>query len=179
LAARPEGLSERDTAPDAGHGFSLRQQPLQGFQWGDYTAKPGHDYTYRIVALGGTPAALNETVDASVDVSSEAEDDGIHGVWFNRGVAGSQAFVKRFGQYTPPGGADETHPALAWLSRGLGEAFLRFVGQAIDNQWGLRGAFYEFTWHTGLVALAAAAQRGRGRAAGGPWTRPRQTAVRT
>jgi hypothetical protein len=95
-----------------------------------------------------------------VDVSSEAEDDGIHGVWFNRGVAGSQAFVKRFGQYTPPVGADETHPAFAWLSRGLGEAFVRFVGQATDNQWGLRGAFYEFTWHTGLRALAAAAQRG-------------------
>ena len=104
---------------------------------------------------------------------------GTPSVWFNRGVAGSQAFVKRFGQYTPPGGADETHPAFAWLSRGLGEAFVRFVGQAIDNQWGLRGAFYEFTWHTGLVALAAAAQRGRGCAAGGPWTRPRQTAVRT
>ena len=146
--------------PTSGMDFSFRQQPLQGFQWGDYTAKPGHDYTYRIVALGGTPAALTEIAEASVDVSSEAEDDGIHGVWFNRGVAGSQAFVKRFGQYTPPVGADETHPAFGWLSRGLGEAFVRFVGQATDNQWGLRGAFYEFTWQTGLVALAAAAQGG-------------------
>jgi hypothetical protein len=49
---------------------------------GDYTAKPGDDYTYRIVALGGTPGALIETAEASVDVSSEVEDDGIHGVWF-------------------------------------------------------------------------------------------------
>ncbi len=35
--------------PVAGENYSLRDQPLQGFQWGDYTAKPEHDYTYRVV----------------------------------------------------------------------------------------------------------------------------------
>jgi hypothetical protein len=95
-----------------------------------------------------------------VDVRTEAEDDGRHGIWFNRGVAGSQAFVKRFGQYTPPVGASEEHPAFAWLSRGLGEAFVRFAGRADGPEWGLRGAFYEFTWRTGLAALAAARDAG-------------------
>ena len=93
-------------------------------------------------------------------MTTEAEDDGHHGVWFNRGVAGSQAFVKRFGQYTPPVDAGEDHPAFAWLSRGLGEAFRAFVDRAVDGEWGLRGAFYEFTWATGLDALAAAVGRG-------------------
>ncbi|HST65232.1 MAG TPA: phospholipase D-like domain-containing protein [Mycobacteriales bacterium] len=146
--------------PGPGMDFSLRDHPLQGFQWGDYTAKPEHDYTYRVVAWGGAPGALAPLADVSVDVRTEAEDDGTHGIWFNRGVAGSQAYVKRFGTYTPPVGAGEDHPAFAWLSRGLGEAFTRFVGRASGPGWGLRGAFYEFTWATGLRALAAAATAG-------------------
>ena len=146
--------------PTAGMDFSLHKHPVQGFQWGDYTAKPEHEYTYRVVALGGRPGALVELAEAAVDVRTEAEDDGVHGIWFNRGVAGSQAFVRRFGQYTPPVDADEDHPAFAWLSRGLGEAFLRFVGRAADQRWGLRGAFYELTWQRGLAAMATALANG-------------------
>jgi PLD-like domain len=146
--------------PGPGMDFSLRDHPIQGFQWGDYTAKPEHDYSYRVVAWGGAPGALVPLADVSVDVRTEAEDDGTHGIWFNRGVAGSQAYVKRFGTYTPPVGAGEEHPAFAWLSRGLGEAFTRFVARASGPGWGLRGAFYEFTWATGLAALAAARTAG-------------------
>lgn len=146
--------------PGPGMDFSLRDHPIQGFQWGDYTAKPEHDYTYRLVAWGGAPGALVPLAEVSVDVRTEAEDDGAHGIWFNRGVAGSQAYVKRFGTFTPPVGASEDHPAFAWLSRGLGEAFTRFVGRATGPGWGLRGAFYEFTWATGLDALAAARAAG-------------------
>lgn len=146
--------------PGPGMDFSLRDHPIQGFQWGDYTAKPEHDYTYRVVAWGGTPGALVPLAEVSVDARTEAEDDGRHGIWFNRGVAGSQAYVKRFGTYTPPVGAGEDHPAFAWLSRGLGEAFTRFAGRATGPGWGLRGAFYEFTWATGLAALAAAGAAG-------------------
>lgn len=146
--------------PGVGMDFSLRDHPVQGFSWGDYTAKPAHDYTYRVVAWGGTPGALTPLAEVSVDVRTEVEDDGRHGIWFNRGVAGSQAFVKRFGQFTPPVGASEDHPAFAWLSRGLGEAFVRFVQRATGPEWGLRGAFYEFTWQTGLHALATAVQQG-------------------
>ena len=146
--------------PTPGMDLSLGQHPVQGFQWGDYTAKPQHRYTYTVVAFGGRPGALRGLAEVRVDVRTEAEDDGRHGIWFNRGVAGSQAFVKRFGHYTPPVDAGEDHPAFRWLSRGLGEAFVRFVRRAEDSSWGLRGAFYEFTWRTGLDALAAAAARG-------------------
>ena len=27
---------------------SLRSHPVQGFTWSDFTAKPGHEYTYRV-----------------------------------------------------------------------------------------------------------------------------------
>ncbi len=146
--------------PGAGMDFSLRTHPVQGFQWGDYTARPDHDYSYRVVAWGGRPGRLEQLTAATVRIGTEAEDDGRHGIWFNRGVAGSQAYVKRFGAAAPPAGADESHPAFAWLSRGLGEAFVATVAGAADSRWGLRGAFYEFTWATGLRALAEAAARG-------------------
>ena len=91
--------------------FSLRDHPIQGFQWGDYTAKPEHDYTYRVVAWGGTPGALTPLADVRVDVRTEAEDDGRHGIWFNRGrrrLAGVREAVRAVhpagrGERGPPG----------------------------------------------------------------------------
>ena len=44
--------------PSPGMDFSLRDHPVQGFQWGDYTAKPDHEYTYDVVAWTGAAAAL-------------------------------------------------------------------------------------------------------------------------
>lgn len=146
--------------PPPGSDWSTRDHPIQGFQWGDYTAKPGRTYTYAVTALGGPPAAPTELASASVRVRTEVEDDGVHGVWFNRGVAGSQAFAKRFAGYLPAQGEDEQAPAMVWLSRGLGEAFVAFCAEAAGPGFGLRGAFYEFTWGTGLRALAAARDRG-------------------
>lgn len=146
--------------PPPGSDWSTREHPIQSFQWGDYTAKPGRTYTYAVVALGGSPSTLTELATASVRVRTEVEDDGVHGVWFNRGVAGSQAFAKRFAGYRPSRTEDEDSPAMVWLSRGLGEAFVAFCAEAAGPGFGLRGAFYEFTWGTGLSALAAARDRG-------------------
>jgi hypothetical protein len=146
--------------PVPGQVYSTREHPIQGFQWGDYTAKPNHSYTYTVVALGGTPAALTEMRAASLKVQTEKEDDGHHGIWFNRGVAGSQAYARKFPGYVPPADGSEDDAAFQWLSRGLGEAFTAFCGLAADSRWGLRGAFYEFTWGNGLAAFAAARDRG-------------------
>ncbi|MBL8929175.1 MAG: hypothetical protein JNL54_03515 [Kineosporiaceae bacterium] len=146
--------------PPPGSEHSTREHPIQAFQWGDYSAKPDHDYTYEISALGGAPGALVPLATVAVSVSTESEDDGLHGVWFNRGVAGSQAFVRRFPDFVPGSDLPEDHPVMVWLSRGLGEAFVAFCEQALGPGWGLRGAFYEFTWRAGLSALAAARERG-------------------
>ncbi|MFH8251998.1 phospholipase D-like domain-containing protein [Microbacterium sp. B2969] len=145
--------------PAPGQNYSLRRQPVQGFQWGDYTAKPGRTYTYRVALLHAPVAAPTIGAFVDVTVTTELEDDGVHGVWFNRGVAGSQAWNAKFG---PP--SEElkkpTSSAWAWLSRGLGEAFLATVGSAADASWAIHGAFYEFTWTEALDAFAAAAARG-------------------
>ena len=49
---------------------------------------------------------------------------------------------------------------MVWLSRGLGEALLGFVGEAVDDEWSLRGALYEFTWGRARQAFGAARDRG-------------------
>lgn len=146
--------------PAPGSDWSTRDHPVQGFQWGDYSAKPGHDYTYTVSSLGGPVQAPPVLASCAVRVRAEVEDDGVHGVWFNRGVAGSQAFARRFGGWLPGADPDESDPAMVWLSRGLAEAFRAFVAEAADDAWSLHGAFYELTWDAGLEALAAARDRG-------------------
>jgi phosphatidylserine/phosphatidylglycerophosphate/cardiolipin synthase-like enzyme len=146
--------------PPPGSDWPTNEHPVQGFQWGDYAARPGHVYTYAVSAVGGSAAAPVLTATVSLEVRTEVEDDGEHGVWFNRGVAGSQAFARQFAGWVPTSTPDESHPAMVWLSRGLGEALLAFVGEALDGGWSLRGAFYEFTWGRGLEAFAAARDRG-------------------
>ena len=37
---------------------STEHHPIQGFFWGDFTTRYGHEYTYRIVAMRGKPGAL-------------------------------------------------------------------------------------------------------------------------
>ena len=61
--------------------YSSEQHPLQDFQWSDYVAEPGHQYTYVITALKGD--ALNPQSHASVDldVHTEHPKDGIHDVF--------------------------------------------------------------------------------------------------
>lgn len=146
--------------PPPGSTYSTFEHPVQGFQWGDYTAKPGHVYDYRVTAMRGRPGALVAGAPVRLRVHTEIEDDGRHGIWFNRGVAGSQAFAQRFPDFIPGRALDDRHPAMVWLSRGLGEAFVQFCAEAIGAGWGLRGAFYELTWDGGLAALTQARDRG-------------------
>jgi phosphatidylserine/phosphatidylglycerophosphate/cardiolipin synthase-like enzyme len=146
--------------PPPGSDWPTNAHPVQGFQWGDYAAKPGHHYTYAVSALGGPPSAPVATATVSLTVRTEVEDDGEHGVWFNRGVAGSQAFARQFAGWVPTSTPDETHPAMTWLSRGLGEALLAFCAEAQDDEWSIHGALYELTWGRALQAFGAARDRG-------------------
>lgn len=139
-----------------GSTYSTRHHPVQGFGWSDYTAKPGHRYTYRIEALTGPPEGLSVANQAQVTVSTESPDDGSHDVYFNRGVAASQAYARRFGNRSP----DEVgQPAFEWLSRGLAEAIVGFIEAARPGD-GLRVAAYEFYSQPVLGALKAAVDRG-------------------
>ncbi len=133
--------------PNPAQQYSTQDHPIQSFYWGDYSAKPGHQYTYRIVPRYGTPKNLvdHPGVEASVEISTSDPSQSTHGVFFNRGAAASQAYVRKFGQSPDRLPPQQRELALQWLSRGLLEAIIAFIGQASSAQFALRAAVYEFT----------------------------------
>lgn len=134
---------------------STEHHPIQGFFWGDFTTRYGHEYTYRIVAMRGKPGALRASETVEIRIATEKEDEGQHAVYFNRGVAGSQAYVRKFGDRRP---ADvPNRAAFQWLSRGLFRAMLDFIHQANGPDWGLRVAAYELQQGAVLNAFREAA----------------------
>ncbi|MBV9653708.1 MAG: hypothetical protein JOZ42_04000 [Acetobacteraceae bacterium] len=153
-----------DTQPPLSPGgdASSHEQPYQSFQWADYSAKPDHHYTYTIIAMQGRPGALEDGPKLTLDVTTEAEwsDDPErepHSVFFNRAAIASQEYARRFQNKSP----DEVgSPAFDWLSRGLAEAVVSFIGEAKGAGFGLRVAIYEFQLPLILDALRAAADRG-------------------
>lgn len=149
--------------PVPGEQYPLYEHPVQTFRWADYTAKPEHDYIYEIVPMYGKPKFLVEGPTAKIAISTEPESaaTAAHEVYFNRGVAGSQAYARRFGNITPDKlPAAEQQQALAWLSRGLEEAILAFIQRARDGAFSLRAAVYEFNHEPVLKAFKDAHQRG-------------------
>jgi phosphatidylserine/phosphatidylglycerophosphate/cardiolipin synthase-like enzyme len=144
--------------PDPKTLYSTRDHPMQTFYWSDYTAKPGHDYTYRFVPRYGAPKNLQDRdgVEATIDISTSDPTQGTHGVYFNRGVAASQAYANKF--ELPPNklSGEKQAEALQWLSRGLVEAILAFIGQASSPGQALRAAVYEFTQPDVLAAFKKA-----------------------
>jgi phosphatidylserine/phosphatidylglycerophosphate/cardiolipin synthase-like enzyme len=139
--------------------YTTNQHPIQGMWWGDYSAKPAHNYRYTIVPLYGTPGALTHLEQRSVQIelTTNDPDTGTHRVYFNRGVAASQAYTNKFGhspnELTDPA---QKAAALAWLSRGLHEALCAFITDDASPQLALRAAVYEFTEPTVLAAFAQA-----------------------
>ncbi|MCA9200394.1 MAG: hypothetical protein KDA87_22795 [Planctomycetales bacterium] len=150
-------FAETDPGFVAGSTYSTRQHPIQGFSWSDYSAKPGHDYTYRVEAVFGTPTDLRSEARVQVRISTESPEGGDHDVYFNRGVAASQAYARRFGNRRPDEVGDA---AFAWLSRGLYEATEGFIESAVDSSYQLRVAAYEFHYKPVLQTLKAAKHRG-------------------
>lgn len=136
---------------------STWKNPIQDFQWGDYTAKPGYKYTYLVRPTYGTPKKLRHDPGVALTISTEDEDEGVHAVFFNRAAAGSQAYARKFGNVSPDVVGP---PALKWLSRGLLEAMIRFIRQAKGKRWGLRASMYEFNYIPVLQAFKKAIDRG-------------------
>lgn len=169
-------FEETDPMPAPGSLVSTHEHPIQGFSWGDYTAKPDHKYTYRVVARYGKPKMLHEGPEVSVTVETMSVDRGEYAIFFNRGVAGSQAYARRFDDVAPDKIKDpkKRAEAFAWLSRGLEEAILAFIGQARTKRHALRAAVYEFSHAPVLEAFAKAAKKADvkivyDRRKAGPW----------
>lgn len=147
----------------AGAHYSTDQHPVQSFQWADYSAKPGHRYTYRVTARKGTPAALTEFAKAQVTLTTEKESGRKHDVHFNRGISASQEYSRRFGERSPDAVGDPDdfngNPAYVWLSRGLYEALQEHV-RSIPAGDALRVAAYEFAFAPVLLLFKEALSRG-------------------
>ena len=101
--------------------------------------------------LGSCPAIAWVTAEPESDMD---HPDG-HALYFNRGCAGSQAYARQFGDKLPrdPRAKGEPTP-WAWLSRGLEEGLLEFIGRATSGGagWGLRLLFR--TYVHGQVSVA-------------------------
>jgi len=143
--------------PAQGVQYSSLKHPFQSFQWSDYSAKPGHTYTYKVVAMYGQPGGLDQGQSVKVKVTTESVDAVDHTIHFNRGSVATQEYARRF-QNTPP--SEFGQAAYDWLSRGLIEGIVQFIQRAKGSKFGLKGAFYEFQWPTVLNELAAAKSRG-------------------
>ena len=137
-------FAETDPGFPKGALYSTRHQPIQSFQWADYSAKPGHKYTYTITALKGSPANLIPYAENVIRITTSSPQRGIHDVYFNRGIAASQAYVRRFGNRAPEDVPNRK--AFEWLSRGLNEALEDFVRSCEPGRDALRIAAYEFSY---------------------------------
>lgn len=93
-----------------------------------------------------------------VAITTESPETGDHDIYFNRGVAASQAYVRRFGDRPPQ--AVQNRKAFEWLSRGLNEALENFIFSCDPDHHSLRIAAYEFNYDTFLQVVREAVDRG-------------------
>lgn len=154
----PNFLLLRQNEKGAKSDHSSRSNPIQAFQWSDYGAQPGRTYTYTVTAMQGSAGRLRAGDSVTLEVSTEDNEKGKHAIYFNRGAAGWQAYEREFGRRDPDQVPERK--AYAWLSRGLEEALIAFIGQAEGKGWGLRVAIYEFDYLPVLDALWSARKRG-------------------
>ncbi|AGS20677.1 phospholipase D-like domain-containing protein [Rhizobium etli] len=141
--------------------FPTNEHPIQSFLWSDYRASPGTKYEFEISAMFGPIAKLEAHYAATLAITTEQEDDGKHGIWFNLGAIASQAFAEKFGN-KPLSDADYNDPGneeVAFLSRGLLEACIEFIRETPAGD-ALRIVAYEFTFKRILLELKAALERG-------------------
>jgi len=142
---------------------STKDHPVQSFVWDDFTVDYGKAYSYWFHPVKGPAANLDRSA-PPIKITVTTEDHAAtetHDIYFNRGVASSQAYAREFDNQKPD---DITDPAkqkraFAWLSRGLDTALLKFISDVPAGDI-LLGSFYEFSFPAVLDALKAALDRG-------------------
>lgn len=149
------------------HATPSDKAPLQKFRWADYAVNPGTTMHYRVHLAYGTADApqLGESLELSI-----TSDDGHpanQSVIFNRAVAASQAFQRKFPDLDAQISANKNLPieawpdaARLWLENGLLERLLGYIERAVDAQWALDIAIYEYQLQAIVDAVNAAFTRG-------------------
>lgn len=164
-------FKERDKGLPPGTPVPTSEHPIQSFLWADYTAKQNTRYLFRIVPLIGLVKRpkLDFNSEVIIDITTERETEvgdvlnnipakTQHDIYFNRGVIGSQAYAREFGNRAPNPDNPESKE-MKWLSRGLYEALMKFIGLASDGM-GLRACLYEFHYQPVANAFTAAIEAG-------------------
>jgi len=141
--------------------------PIQKFRWADYSIESNTTCKYRVHLVYGTSAApvLGESLEVTVKT-----DDGIpkdHRVIFNRAVAASQSFGRKFPEVDElitenKDLAIEDWPKKAsdWLQHGLLDKITDFIERAGNDKWALDVAIYEYELKAIVDAVNAAHKRG-------------------
>ncbi|MFJ2388730.1 phospholipase D-like domain-containing protein [Pseudomonas koreensis] len=149
------------------HATPSDKAPLQKFRWADYAVNPGTTMHYRVHLAYGTADApqLGESLELSI-----TSDDGHpanQSVIFNRAVAASQAFQRKFPDLDAQISANKNLPieawpdaARLWLENGLLERLLGYIERAVDAHWALDIAIYEYQLQAIVDAVNAAFARG-------------------
>jgi phosphatidylserine/phosphatidylglycerophosphate/cardiolipin synthase-like enzyme len=143
---------------------STKDHPIQSFVWDDFTAEPDSEYLFRFHPIRGTPKEPDRSA-APVEIRIRTEplfSELEHDVFFNRGVASSQAYARKFGNKRPddPKLPEKTRAEMRqWLSRDLDDAILRFINSAGKGDT-LLCCFYEFRYEPVVKALKTAIGRG-------------------
>lgn len=135
--------------------------PVQSFVWDDFTGKPNHTYTYNFYPVKGKPKNLIRETPIAITVQTEPMFSSLENdIFFNRGVASSQAYARKFNNM-PPDKLDAKKRAEAeeWLSRELDESILGFIKQAKKGDT-LLGCYYEFRHQPVVDEFAKAVKRG-------------------
>ncbi len=141
--------------------------PIQKFRWADYSVDSGVTYSYRVHLVRGTPAAPTLEESLSVDVTTDTGAASGQEVRFNRAVAASQAFGRKFPDLDALLSKNKQLPIEKWpeaprnwLQRGLLDLILKFIACAKDGRWALDVAIYEYELAAITSAVVAAHRRG-------------------
>jgi phosphatidylserine/phosphatidylglycerophosphate/cardiolipin synthase-like enzyme len=143
---------------------STNEHPVQSFVWDDFTGKPEHEYNYFFYPLKGKPKFLERNQPVAIKIKTEKIFTDLpdeHDVFFNRGVASSQEYARRFFNLNPD---DIQNPqlkedAFKWLTRELKGAFYKYIDMAGAGD-SLFGCFYEFHFAEAVQKFKDAIDRG-------------------
>jgi phosphatidylserine/phosphatidylglycerophosphate/cardiolipin synthase-like enzyme len=148
--------------PDSDTIVNTYSHPVQSFVWDDFACYDNTRYEYLFYPLKGTPKKIDRTSDpVTIRIKTEKLfTDGEHDIFFNRGVASSQAYRRKFFNLIP----DEISSpymkkaALDWLSRQLDDALIKFISSTSEGET-LLGCFYEFHYKPIVMAFKEAIKK--------------------
>ncbi|WP_435036400.1 phospholipase D-like domain-containing protein [Pseudomonas neuropathica] len=149
------------------HATPSDKAPLQKFRWADYAVNPGMTLHYRVHLAYGTADAVQLGESLQLTITSDDGQPSNQSVIFNRAVAASQAFQRKFPELDALISANKNLPIEAWpdalrqwLENGLLARLLGFIARAVDGQWALDIAIYEYQLQAIVDAVNAAFTRG-------------------